>query len=63
MKKILSIVLALALVLSMSVVAFADETLFEHEIPFPEDNGGKKILTLRATLTLLPLLRLRVQSS
>ena len=32
MKKILSIVLALALVLSMSVVAFADETLFEHEI-------------------------------
>lgn len=39
MKKILSIVLAAILVLSMSVIAFADETLFEHEILFPEDNG------------------------
>jgi len=39
MKKILSIILAAVLVLSMSVIAFADETLFEHEVPFPEDNG------------------------
>ncbi len=42
MKKFVSIVLAMVLVLSMSVVAFADETLFEHEVLFPEDNGWWK---------------------
>ena len=58
MKKILSIVLALALVLSMSVVAFADETLFEHEIPFPEDNGWwKEDLDLKSNADLVAALK------
>ncbi len=58
MKKFVSIVLALVLVLSMSVVAFADETLFEHEIPFPEDNGWwKEDLDLKSNADLVAALK------
>lgn len=64
MKKVLSIVLAAILVLSMSVIAFADETLFEHEILFPEDNGWwQDYADLRSNADLIELLRLRAQSS
>lgn len=58
MKKILSIVLAAVLVLSMSVIAFADETLFEHEVPFPEDNGWwQDYADLRSNADLLAALK------
>ena len=42
MKKFVSIVLALILVLSMSVVALAEEVLFTYEVKFPEEHGWWK---------------------
>lgn len=42
MKKVLSIVLAAILVLSMSVVALAEEVLFTYEVKFPEEHGWWK---------------------
>lgn len=39
MKKFVSIVLAMILVLSMSVVALAEEVLFTYEVKFPEEHG------------------------
>lgn len=42
MKKFVSIVLAMILVLSMSVVALAEEVLFTYEVKFPEEHGWWK---------------------
>ena len=42
MKKFVSIVLAMILVLSMSVVALAEEVLLTYEVQFPEEHGWWK---------------------